>query len=68
LIEDFNTGSINIRILFWIQHFNTWIQIKSDVIEALDEALRREGIQNSLPKQDMNIPGSGDELEKKKWS
>jgi potassium efflux system protein len=50
LIKDFNSGSIAIRILFWIEHFNTWIQIKSDIIEAIDEAFKKEGIQNSLPK------------------
>ena len=55
LIKDFNSSSIDIRILFWIEHFDTWTQIKSDVIEAIDEALKKEGEQNSLPKQDVNI-------------
>ena len=66
LIKDFNSSSIDIRILFWIEHFNTWTQIKSDVIEAIDEAFKKEGNQNSLPKQDVNIPGSVSEVEKKK--
>ena len=50
LIKDFNSGSIDIRILFWIEHFNTWIQVKSDAIEAIDEAFKKEGVQNSEPK------------------
>ena len=61
LIKDFNTSSIDIRILFWIEDFNTWVQIKSDVIEAIDEALRKEGIQNSLPK-DVNMLSSVGEV------
>ena len=68
LIKDFNSSSIDIRILFWIEHFNTWTQIKSDAMEAIDEAFKKEGIQNPLPKQDVNIPGSVSEVEKKKWS
>jgi small-conductance mechanosensitive channel len=68
LIKDFNGGSIDIRILFWIEHFNTWTQIKSDVIEAIDEALKKEGKQNSLPKQEASALDSVNEVEKKKNS
>jgi small-conductance mechanosensitive channel len=46
LITDFNSSSIDIRILFWIEDFITWVQIKSDIIEAIDEAFRKEGIQD----------------------
>jgi potassium-dependent mechanosensitive channel len=46
LIKDFNSSSLDIRILFWIEDFKTWIQIKSDVIEAIDEAFRKEGRQD----------------------
>ena len=45
LIKDFNSSSIEIRILFWIEHYATWTQIKSDIIEAIDEVLKKEGIQ-----------------------
>ncbi len=37
-------------------------------MEAIDEAFKKEGIQNPPPKQDVNIPGSASEVEKKKWS
>jgi small-conductance mechanosensitive channel len=66
LIKDFTSSSIDIRILFWIEHFRTWTQIKSDVIVAIDEALKKVGEQNSLPKQGVNTPGSVNEVEKKK--
>jgi small-conductance mechanosensitive channel len=65
LIKDFNNGSIDIRILFWIEHYATWIQIKSDIIEAIDEAFKKEGIQ-TLPQEDLNSKGSASEAEKKK--
>ena len=65
LIKDFNNGSIDIRILFWIEHYATWIQIKSDIIEIIDEAFKKEGIQ-ILPQEDLNKQGSVSETEKKK--
>jgi small-conductance mechanosensitive channel len=65
LIKDFDSSSVDIRILFWIEHFRTWTQIKSDAIEAIDEALKKEGQQNSLPKQDVNAPGSVNEMKRK---
>jgi small-conductance mechanosensitive channel len=45
LINDFNNSSISIRILFWIENYATWTLIKSDIIEAIDEAFKKEGIQ-----------------------
>ena len=55
LIKDLNSNGIEIRILFWIEDFETWIQIKSDMIEAIDEAFEKEGIQIPNPSQDLNI-------------
>jgi len=55
LIKDLNSNAIEIRILFWIDDFETWIEIKSDMIESIDEAFRKEGIQIPDPSQDVNI-------------
>jgi len=55
LVKDLNSNGIEIRILFWIEDFETWIQIKSDMIEAIDEAFEKEGIQIPNPSQDLNI-------------
>jgi small-conductance mechanosensitive channel len=65
LVKDFNSGSIEIRILFWIEHFKTWSQIKSDAIEAIDEAFKKEGIQIPLSQEDLTNPGSISEVKKK---
>lgn len=54
LVKDFNNSSIEVMILFWIEHYATWIQIKSDVIESIDEAFKKEGIQTSLPQEYLN--------------
>ena len=56
-IKDFNSGSIDIRILFWIEHFKTWTQIKSDVIEAIDEALKKEGESKFSAEAGCEYPG-----------
>ena len=66
LIKDFNSSSIDIRILFWIENYATWTQIKSDIIEDIDEAFKKEGIQISMPEEDSNNQGSVSEKEKKK--
>ncbi|HET6723542.1 MAG TPA: mechanosensitive ion channel domain-containing protein [Chitinophagaceae bacterium] len=66
LVKDFNSGSIEIRILFWIEHFKFWTQIKSDIIEAIDEALKKESIQIPFPQEDLNTRGSESEVKKNK--
>ncbi len=65
LIKDFNGSAIDISILFWIENFNTWIEIKSDIIQAIDEAFKKEGILIPAPQEDLNIPGSVSEDGKK---
>ena len=64
LIKDFNSGSLEIRILFWIEHFKSWTQIKSDTIEAINEAFKKEGVQIPFPQEGLNIPGSESEMKK----
>ena len=66
LVKDFNSGAIEIRILFWIEHFKFWTQIKSDVIEAIDEALKKENIQIPFPQEDLNTRSVGSEVRKNK--
>lgn len=66
LIKDLNSNSIEMRILFWIEHYSTWMQIKSDIIETIDKAFKKEGIQIPNPSQDLNIRSFVSEVEKKK--
>jgi small-conductance mechanosensitive channel len=65
IIKDFNSSVIDIRILFWIEDFKTGIEIKSDIIQAIDEAFQKEGIQMAAPEEDLDIPASVSEEEKK---
>jgi potassium efflux system protein len=46
LIKERNSGMIEIRILFWIENFDTWMQVRSDMVEKIDEAFKKQGIQN----------------------
>jgi small-conductance mechanosensitive channel len=52
LIQDLNSSTIVIKILFWIENYAAWARIKSDIIEVIDEAFKREGIAISNPSQD----------------
>jgi small-conductance mechanosensitive channel len=54
LIKDFNSSSIEIRILFWIEDFKTWTQIKSDTIEAITKAFKKDGVQVSQSQEVLN--------------
>jgi potassium efflux system protein len=65
LVKDLNSNTIEIRILFWIENFDAGTQIKSDMIEAIDEAFMKEGIQIPNPSQDLNIRSFITEVEKK---
>jgi small-conductance mechanosensitive channel len=65
LIKDLNSNTIEIRVLFWIENFDAGTQIKSDMIEAIDEAFMKADIQIPNPSQDLNIRSFVTEIEKK---
>jgi len=66
LIKELNSGAIELRVLFWIEHYSAWVQTKSDMIETIDEAFKKEGIKIPNPSQDLNIRSFVSEVEKKK--
>ncbi len=66
LIKELGSNAVEFRVLFWIEHYSTWIQIKSDMIGTIDEAFKKEGIQIPNPSQDLNIRSFVSEVEKKK--
>jgi small-conductance mechanosensitive channel len=66
LIKELNSGAIELRVLFWIEHYSTWIQTKSDMIETIDKAFKKEGIKIPNPSQDVNIRSFVNEADKKK--
>jgi len=66
LIKELGSNAVEFRVLFWIEHYSTWIQTKSDMIGAIDETFKKEGIQIPNPSQDLNIRSFVSEVEKKK--
>ncbi len=55
LVNDFNDSSVDFRVLFWTHHFDEWISIKSDMMAAVYDELRRSGIEIPFPKRDVFI-------------
>jgi len=66
LIKELGSNAVEFRVLFWIEHYSTWIQTKSDMIGAIDETFKKEGIQIPNPSQDLNIRSFVSEVDKKK--
>jgi hypothetical protein len=44
IIKEFNLESIDLELSFWVQNIKEWATVKSDVILAMDEAFRENGI------------------------
>jgi small-conductance mechanosensitive channel len=54
LLHQFNNSSIDLRVLFWCD-VNYWIDIKSEIILAIDKAFKDAGIEIPFPQQDIYI-------------
>lgn len=64
LITEFNDSSIDIDIKFWVPDFNIGLDVKSDLILAIDSIFKENGIVIPFPQQDIHIKSPNNEDEK----
>ncbi|MXV50484.1 mechanosensitive ion channel [Pedobacter sp. HMF7647] len=55
ILLDFNSSSVDFKLFFWVRHFNDWLAVKSDIIQAIDFAFRENNIEIPFPQQDIYI-------------
>lgn len=66
LVHNFNSSSIDFRLLFWT-NIENWVELKSDMILAIDESFKAAGVEIPFPqivvhqanKPDENAPNDG---------
>jgi potassium-dependent mechanosensitive channel len=55
LVHEFATSSVNVRCLFWTAEFDKWVGLKSNVLQEIYDAFKREGIEIPFPQTDLHI-------------
>ncbi|HET7896958.1 MAG TPA: mechanosensitive ion channel domain-containing protein, partial [Flavisolibacter sp.] len=53
IIKDFNGSSIDLQLFFWVRDIREWAVVKSDIILAMDHALKENTVQIPSPQ----VPG-----------
>jgi potassium-dependent mechanosensitive channel len=64
LLNDFGDSSITFRLLFWTDVL-IWIQVKSEVILAINECFNQNGIEIPFPQLDVHMKDSTSAAEEK---
>lgn len=54
-VSKFGDSSIDYTIKYWVPHFNFGNDVKSELIIAIDEAFKDNGIEIPFPQQDVHI-------------
>lgn len=55
LFNNLGESSLDFRLLFWIDNFEKWLVIKSEVIFMIHDALKDAGITIPFPQRDLHI-------------
>ncbi len=55
LADQFNSSSVDLSLKFWVAHFSTGFDVKSDLILAIDALFKEHGIEIPFPQQDIHI-------------
>jgi len=55
VIREFTGSSISMQLSFWVRDIAVWTNVKSDIILAIDNAFKENGIEIPFPQQDIHI-------------
>ncbi len=55
IFQEFGNSSIDIKIFYWVNHFNHLASSKSNLIFAIDQAFKQNNIEIPFPQQDLHI-------------
>jgi small-conductance mechanosensitive channel len=55
LFNDLGESSLDFRLLFWIDNFDKWIIIKSEIIFKIHDSLKEANIKIPFPQRDLHI-------------
>ncbi len=61
LFNDLGESSLDFRLLFWIDNYEKWIIIKSEVIFKIHDAFKEAGIKIPFPQRDLHIKSKNSE-------
>jgi small-conductance mechanosensitive channel len=54
LLHQFNNSSVDFRLLFWTD-ISQWVELKSEIIIAIDDCFAKEGIVIPFPQMVVHI-------------
>lgn len=57
LMQNFGSSSVDFRLLFWVETMDIWIDMRSEVMNAIFEAFGENDIEIPFPKRDLYIKG-----------
>jgi small-conductance mechanosensitive channel len=55
LFEDFGDSSLNFELRCWTSDFASWIEIRSDLRVAIDNAFKEKNIEIPFPQRDLHL-------------
>ncbi len=64
LVNNLNSSSIELQMLFWVQDVNVVSAVKSDIIKSITRIFKDKNIEIPYPQQDIHIRTSIDETKK----
>jgi small-conductance mechanosensitive channel len=55
LLHEFSNSSVNFRVLFWTNDFDSWTLLKSSVLLEIFECFKKNNITIPFPQQDIHV-------------
>ncbi|GAA0878786.1 hypothetical protein GCM10009119_17540 [Algoriphagus jejuensis] len=64
LMQNFNESSVDFRVLFWIESMDMMLEMRNEVMIAIFQTFKENGIEIPFPKRDLYIKNLAEEMSK----
>ncbi|MFD2035523.1 mechanosensitive ion channel domain-containing protein [Belliella marina] len=64
LLQNFADSAVEFRVLFWVENFDLWVEIRNTVMRGIFKSFKENGVEIPFPQRDLNFrtfPGLLDE-------
>ncbi len=62
-MQEFGDNSVNFRLLFWVENMDIWLEMRSEVMNAIFSAFKDNNIEIPFPQRDLYLKSVPNNLE-----
>lgn len=64
-LQNFADSAVEFRVLFWVENFGTWVEIRNRVMRGIFKSFKENGVEIPFPQRDLHLKALPNLLDEK---